>query len=88
MVAVVLIKLSLLYPRFADGGGEGTSRAAGSALAIVESRRWKYGEVAWTELAECMLMALLTIASSNNGADSKVVVGLDLHMVTFLARSF
>ena len=33
-------------------------------------------------------MDLLTITSSNNGADDEVVVGLDLQLVTFLARLF
>ena len=46
------------------------------------------GEVAGTELSERMLVALLTIASSNNEADGGVAVGVDIQLVTFLARSF
>ena len=50
----------------------------GSVLTTVVSRRWKDGEVAGTELAERILVALLTIASSNDGANGEVTVGLDL----------
>ena len=46
------------------------------------------GKVVGTELADCMLVALLVIACSNNGADGELVVGLDLQLVTFHTRSF
>ena len=51
-------------------------------------RRRKDGEVAGTELAKHMLVDLLKIACSNDEADGEAVVGSDLQLVTFLARSF
>ena len=78
VVAAVLTTLSLLYTRSTDGGEEGPSRVAESALTTVASQRWKYGEVAGIELAERMLVALLTISCSKNGADGEVAAGLDL----------
>ena len=87
-VAELLTTLSMFYPRSAHGGEEGPSRASGKALSTVASRRWKDEEVARTELAERMLVALLTIASSNDGTNGEVAVGVDLQLVMFLAHSF
>jgi len=44
--------------------------------------------VAGTDLAERMLVALLTITSLNNEADGEVAVGVNLQLVMFLARFF
>jgi len=76
-VVAMLTTLSMLNPR-SDGGEEETPRAAGITLATVASQRWNDEEAAGMELAERMLMALLTIASSNDGADGEVAVGMNL----------
>jgi len=80
--------LTLLYLRSSDGCEEGPYCAAGISLTTVASRRWTYEEVAGMELAERMLVALLIITSSNDGADGGEAVAVDLHLVIFLARLF
>ena len=50
--------------------------------------RWKGGEGADKDLADCVLVAMFIIVSSKSGSGGAVAVAVDLHLVIFCARLF